>query len=625
MIFALRQTSLWILTLSLAGLAAAIFTQTEVARAWPPAYSLRYLPALLAASLALYTTGNYVLSLRARATLRLLAWLGLIASTWPAISNIAEWSQEIYHENWPTYSADAPIVKAMSFFFQYISVLQNNWYWTISYVVGLFLPLTLANGNRKAAGRLIKTVFSIDPREKHNGPWTGGWLEGAKVATLGRKKTGLPLGIKDHRLLRYQPDGRIFTQGHHMVVAGTRGGKGVSTIIPAIVDHDGPVAAIDIKGELFAVTSAYRASLGRKQMVLNPYKILRGASNHFNPFSYIRSTHKERDIKVLSDGLITPEATKEYEWISRAARQLVEATLHVLLEVGSKQDQTLKGLADLLLSPGLEGTLKAWADTPSLAGGAPSRAAANFLGMGEKQQGTVFSCLAENLEWLNLSPIQELFEGSDFSIDDILDDKIDLYLVIPQDLAKDHAPFFRLMMNLLLGTILRQDGYRAVKKPILTVFDEFTRLGRMEKVLDVATIAAGAGVEALFVIQDRGSLDEVYTDKGAATLIASCATVRAFGLGRLDTHTADWLASSMTNKTLATESTNFKRGSESGLQTSEGEHKERLLTAGQILELGPDHMLCFLKNHAPVKLKRIISHQHAAYKGKLQKNPTLRT
>jgi len=625
MIFALRQTFLWLLTLSLAVLTASIIAQPTVSHTWPPAWPLRFLPAILAVGLALYTFGEIVLSVRLRASLRLLAYAALIAAAWPALDNIATWSQAIYDKQWPYYSASAPVVKAFTFSGRYISVLNNDWQWTISYLVGLLMPLMFAAWHWKAARHELRAIFSIDPRTKHHGPWTGGWLDRSKVAALGRNKSGLPLGIKDRRILRYKPNNRIFAQGHHMVVAGTRSGKGVSAIIPAIIDHDGPIAAVDIKGELFAVTSTYRAQQGRRQIVLNPYKLIRPASNHYNPFSYIRPEQRERDIKVLSDGLIVPESSKEHEWISRNARQLVEAALHILLEVGNNQDQTMKGLANLLLGPGLEDTLQAWIDAPDLAGGAPARAAKNILGMGDKQRGVVLSCLSENLEWLNLSPILNLFSGSDFSLDEILDDSIDLYLVIPQDLAKDHAPCFRLMMNLLLGTALRQDGYRTIAKPILAVFDEFTRLGKMEKVLDIATIAAGAGVEALFVVQDRGSLDEVYSEKGASTLIASCATVRAFGLGRLDNLTADWLAGAMTNKTLTTESTSHKRGSGENPQKSEGEHKERLLTAGQILELGPDQMLCFLKSHAPVQLKRIVSHQHPAYRRKLDRNPTLQS
>jgi type IV secretion system protein VirD4 len=624
MIFKLRQAVLWATALSLAVLAVSIFIQPEVSQAWPPAWSLRFLPGLLACSLALYAIGESTLSTRTRAALRLMAYGCLIASIWPAVDNIIEWSMAITNENWPRYSSASPVAKSLAFANLFITVLNNNWQWSLSYLISFLVPLLAVAGLLSSSYRTLMALLGSDPRAKQHGPWTGGWLDRSKVAALGRNQSGLSLGIKDRRILRYKPDLQIFTQGHHMVVAGTRSGKGVSTIIPAIIDHDGPIAAIDIKGELFAVVSEHRSTLGRRQIILNPYKIIRSVGDRYNPLSYIRAEQRERDIKILSDGLITPEASKEHEWISRAARQLVEATLHVLLEVGDTKDQNLKGLAELLLNPGLEETLQAWTEAPSLAGGAPARAAANFLGMGDRQRGTVLSSLAENLEWLNLSPIRELFSGSDFSLEEILDDQIDIYLIIPQDLAKDHGRFFRLMMNLLLGTVLRQDGYRTINKPILTVFDEFTRLGKMEKVLDIATIAAGAGIEALFVIQDRGSLDEVYSEKGAASLIASCATVRAFGLGRLDNLTADWLVGALTNKTLTTESTSHKSGSSEGPQKGKAEHKEKLLTAGQILELGPDQMICFLKNHAPVQLKRIVSHKHPAYKGKLDKNPTLR-
>src|SRR3954468_9642892 len=118
--------------------------------------------------------------------------------------------------------------------------------------------------------------------------------------------------------------------------------------------------------------------------------------------------------------------------------------------------------------------------------------------------------------------------ASDFSLDDLLDNAIDLFVVVPLDQVGEQAGYLRLITNLVLAAAIRQDGRRVAHERILFVLDELTRLGYMDKIVDVATIAAGAGIEALFVAQDRGSIEKVYGRDITDTLLASCATVRVF-------------------------------------------------------------------------------------------------
>lgn len=97
--------------------------------------------------------------------------------------------------------------------------------------------------------------------------------------------------------------------GHHVVIAGTRGGKSVSALVPAILDHVGSVVALDIKGELATITGKRRKDAGRKIAVLDPFKTtgFKGTAN-YNPLSFIRPNHRDRDAAVLADGLVLVES-----------------------------------------------------------------------------------------------------------------------------------------------------------------------------------------------------------------------------------------------------------------------------------------------------------------------------
>lgn len=457
-------------------------------------------------------------------------------------------------------------------------------------------------------------------RNAADGPWTGNWMEPSRVQMLARNRTGLPLGLKNGKILRYQPDlSRGWRPGHHMVVAGTRAGKGVSCVIPSIIDHQGPIVTIDIKGENFAICQRHRASLGRRQIVLNPFHVIKSRTNHFDPLTYLRlGRHLQRDIATLCQGLIKPETALDTTWISNAARDILEAAIELVMTEGDPSDRSLLAVADLVLGENRLETFSAWMKAGSICGGRIAQAGAKISQMGDRQRGAILDCLSENLSWLKFDLVRTMLAKSDFKLDDLLDDKIDLYLVVPQDMTEKLSNFMRLMMTIAMGTVTRQDGRRQAKAKILAVLDEFTRLGRMEMIKDIATVAAGGGLEAIFIVQDRGTLDDIYTENGADTLLAACTTTRIFGLGRADAKTARWAESALPFKTVIQESKSRRD------DTKRSETKERLMDGPAIQEMPTNQMLCLIGSNRPLLLDQIISHRHRAYRDKLDPNPVAR-
>lgn len=61
---------------------------------------------------------------------------------------------------------------------------------------------------------------------------------------------------------------------HILVVAGSRGGKGVSSIIPNLLTYRGSVLVMDPKGELARITARQRAEgLKQKVFILDPFGV----------------------------------------------------------------------------------------------------------------------------------------------------------------------------------------------------------------------------------------------------------------------------------------------------------------------------------------------------------------
>jgi len=461
-------------------------------------------------------------------------------------------------------------------------------------------------------------------RVAKDGPWQARWMSESHMRYLRMLPAGIPLGLRGGALLRYEPNpARGWRSGHHAVIAGTRAGKGVSVVIPAIIDHDGPVVVLDVKGENFAVTRRWRESQGRRVVVLNPFGVIETARDGFNPLAYVRSNHLVRDIDVIAEGLVRPESGAGSHFAALAS-QIIAAAIEVVMTKHAPQERNLNTVADILFSAGFEQRLNEWANGPEIYGRRPAQAAAILMSAGENERGGVRTTIKKAFEWARSDEMRVFLASSTANFDDLLDDNIDIFVVVPLDQLDAQAVFMRLIINLVLGTVVRQDGRRIAEKRILLVLDEFVRLGRMEKLLNIANVAAGSGIEALFVTQDKGQVETVYGRGDTGSLLGSCVTTRIFGLGRAESNTAEWAADALGDRTVLTQSRQApaKMGERPRISTSE--HKQKLMTSDQILEMPADEMLCLIGSQPPLRLKAIISHVHAAYKKKLDPNPARR-
>jgi len=473
------------------------------------------------------------------------------------------------------------------------------------------------------------------------GPWIAGFLEKSKERELLKNKKGIPLGVPfsekgtKGKILRYFPDSnKGWLSGHHVVISGSQGGKGVSCVLPALLDHEGPIAVLDIKGELFAMTQKERQKKGRKVVVLNPFNVVEKNQWHWNPLDYIRSEEFERDSRIIIEGLLEPE-TPYNQHFYKIAADILQVTLEVMQHTMAKEDFNLNTLYDVVCGPDFMNRLRIWRKHPDFLDGRPAKMASTILSAGEEERGSFFTTIKRNLSWIGyeknkafLQPNNDSSKDSsvkEFCFDELLDNKIDLFCVIPLDMIETMSGFLRLFTNVVLGTVIRQSGYKNPKEKILLMLDEFPRLGAMRQLINIITVAAGAGIEAFMVAQDKSSIESVW-GKETDVIFGSSATVRVFNLGRTDSITASWTSSLMGDKTIITRTNaareygDFLKGAGS---ESVSQMKEKLLTAAQIQELGDTKMLCFIRGHQPLLLERVISHQHPHYKDRLDSNPTL--
>lgn len=445
-----------------------------------------------------------------------------------------------------------------------------------------------------------------------DGPWRGGLLPASEIKELKQLKAGLPLGADNGEIVRYaKNDEQGWLGGHHAVIAGTRGGKSVSALVPAILDHAGAVVALDIKGELAAITAGRRSAKGRRIAVLDPFGATQLKATAYNPLSFIRPDHRDRDAAVIADGLVMTETGDAAHFADRA-KDCLQTAIEVVHELEGPK-ATLHHVREMVLSAKFLDTLAAWAETPSLAGGRAAELAGSFLQMGDKERGAIISTIARSLKWTSAQHMRAfLATDKGFKFDMLLGGSVDLFIVIPLDQVGPQSGFMRLLTNQLLALLVQQDDRGTAKQQVLFIADEFTRLGYMGRIVDIATVAAGLSLEAIFVLQDRGSLEAVYGQYAADTILGSCATTRVFNLGRADLRTAKWLSDVSGHKTVLSEGKTFQKTGKDQT-TSRSEVKEGLLSISDILELPSDKMICLIRGKSPALLNRIYWYKNPAY------------
>ena len=477
-----------------------------------------------------------------------------------------------------------------------------------SLIVGLTIPiLTLI-------WLIILVIPDPNNRISKSGAWQAQWLSKLEIMQLRHNAKGLPLGLHKGAILRYQPNPKQgWRAGHHAVIAGTRAGKGVSAVIPAIIDHEGSVAVLDIKGENFAITSKYRKSLGREVIVLNPFGVHEPMQHRFNPLHYIRKDHRVRDIDVIAEGLIRPEQGNGSHF-SEMAKSMVAAVLEYV--VTHHEDYDLTTVMNTLFSSQFNETLQTWSNDPATYGIRISQTASTFLAAGENEQGAIKTTIKKAFDWARSDEMQSFLSQSNCNLEDVFNDKADLFIVVPLDQIDAQSVFLRLLTNIILGMAVRQEGNHQTTKNVLLVLDEFVRLGRMEKLVNIANVAAGAGIEALFITQDKGQIESVYGKGDTASILGSCVTIRIFGLGRAEIETAKWASEALGDQTVLSRTQQPTKFGEKR-KYSVIEQRQKMMDTDQILEMKAGDQLLLMGSKRPLRTQAIISYKHAAYHAKL--------
>jgi type IV secretory pathway TraG/TraD family ATPase VirD4 len=384
---------------------------------------------------------------------------------------------------------------------------------------------------------------------------TAAWLDSGTDALsyfskgnfwVGRLTSGNPTGCHDDR--------------HVFIGSGTRGGKGISVVIPNLIRWPGSVVVIDPKGENAIVTARRRANgsrfckgMGQKVRILDPFDTVESPLDQFtdlkcafNPMSEIRADREESvDIAGrIADSIIVSEGSSD-SFFDDAAKGLLKA---LILHVATSRDftpaqRTLVTVRRYVLAGDLKARRLAQLNAapnkkiPSgyffLAaammrneafGGVISDYGARLrdLDASPRTLASIVQVATTNTDFIESPGMKRCLAQSDFLLSELkLDPKgTSLYVTLPQRYMGTHYRWLRMMTALIIAEMEQVRGQPRCGYPVLMMLDEFPALRRMQTIENAAAQIAGFGVKLVFVAQTLAQLKDIYKDNWE-TLLAN--------------------------------------------------------------------------------------------------------
>lgn len=368
--------------------------------------------------------------------------------------------------------------------------------------------------------------------------------------------------------LRHQ-DGRsllAFDDDRHVVtIAGSRAGKGVSLIVPNLLQYPGSVICIDPKGENAAITAAYRANeLGQTVAVLDPYHVAKVPSalrRRFNPLSMLGGSNNSEmidDAASLADALVVQSNSNDPHW-DESARAFLKGVILFLAANGDPSERPFRGLREFVtrgigdddVPPSVEFLCQVmrampdgynpFADASAATLGVIAAAGQSLLDMPDKERGSVLSTVRRHTEFLDSPQILEAMEASDFDPRELKNSEhgMTIYIVLPEWRIGTHARWLRLMINTLLHCLERTPKRAPNQPSTLLILEEFAALGHMQSIERAAGYIAGFGVKMWSILQDLNQLKDIYKARWE-TFLGNAGLITAFG--NVDLTTLEYLS-----------------------------------------------------------------------------------
>lgn len=356
-------------------------------------------------------------------------------------------------------------------------------------------------------------------------------------------------------------------EAHHITIAPTRAGKGISLIVPNVLYYGGPIVIIDPKGESLMICGRHRTKT-RKVVAIDPYEICDVFESDYKPdiasynvLDFVGKRNEISDIKMLIDALFTPlPGGKPDDHWRKTAKIYISGLIHYahFMRAAFPERGTLNYVYDLLTLSDEDEQRCHW-EAMVKHGGLAKDGGALLLKAATEERQSILSTSQSTLSWLAIPELARVVETSTFSLDELNDNTADLFVCIPAERLEQAKEVMRIFTSLPINNAMR----KPVKRRILAIIDEAPLVGKLEAVVNAFRFAAGKGVSVWLFSQTKADLEAAYGKEETVALFGNVEMLSVFGLGKTNTEMSKWISEAAGSMTIEQTSINKSSGNSS--------------------------------------------------------------
>lgn len=374
-------------------------------------------------------------------------------------------------------------------------------------------------------GLILQMVLRQKPQPLHGAARLANRQDIAKEGL--NSPTGVILGKQDGQLLRLP--GYEFV----LVAAPTRSGKGVGFCIPNLLTFPGSAVVVDIKGENYNLTGAFRHQhLGNEVFYFNPFA---EKTSRWNPLSYVSEDPNLRvnDLQALA-AIIYPSNPREPFWPDSARNLFIGLALMVLetpllpktigevLRQGSGKGQQIHEY--------LQHIIASRAATERPLSTVCVEFLSRFLNNPDNTLKNILSSFIAPLALWGNAVVDKATSADDFDLRQLRRRRMSVYIHIPASEVTQAGFILNLFFSQLINENVRElpEDNPELKYQCMLLLDEFTALGKVAMIAKGVGYMAGYNLRLCIVIQDRSQLEAVYGREDAHNILSNMGALVVF-------------------------------------------------------------------------------------------------
>ena len=357
------------------------------------------------------------------------------------------------------------------------------------------------------------------------------------------------------------------TPVHCAIFAPTGVGKGVSCVIPHLLNCPDSMVVVDFKGENAQLTAKHRREkFGHQTVILDPFCVVTQTPDTFNPLDMIdaNSPLLIDDCRALAAQLVIRTGDETEPHWNDSAEAWISGMVAVAALHGEADDRSLQTARTVLTSPTkMAAVVKIMSESKELRG-MIARGGNQLTYYKDKELNSVLTTTNRHLNFLDTLAIADSTTNSSFDPADLCKGKMTIYLVLPPEHMRTQSSLLRMWIGCCLKAVVR--GGLQEKNKVHFVLDEAASLNKMSILDDAVDKYRGYGVRLLFFYQSLGQLEKCWGKGGDQTLLSNTTQI-FFGVN--DQQTAEHVSNRLGETTIVVESGGDNDGGSS--QTSDNE------------------------------------------------------